>query len=62
MKDIVLIDGGLHCELLNVGFEFKANTRLWTGSSLVQDPDKLKQAHKKYFPGFLNNLFKANVF
>lgn len=49
MKDIILIDGGLHCELVNVGFEFKSNTRLWTGSSLVQDPDKLKQAHKKYF-------------
>lgn len=49
MKEVILIDGGLECELMNLGYKIDSNnTRLWTGSVLYNSPETLKQAHKKF--------------
>ena len=49
MKEVILIDGGLECELMNLGYKIDSNnTRLWTGSVLYKSPETLKQSHKKF--------------
>ncbi|CAF0769218.1 unnamed protein product [Brachionus calyciflorus] len=44
---IYLIDGGLSTELMCLGYK-PDETKLWTGNSIVERPDLLKQAHLNF--------------